>query len=257
MTGHTPPDSSDAHARPGHLTSRHARRRSSTNRAAPRPAPRAVGDIVDGDPPVPITVWHLPAAPAGGTVSADLVYRLRANYAHRRAPVVDLTIETGVDQLTRTPRSRRAALVITAWPPNRPRPVRESPGASAENAPRETAGESVADHMASCAELLRRGGCLAIVVSPTDIVDQLGTLVTAARDAGLTYLQHIVVAHQLTTGTGISRQRTREAGHPPSGRRPEDRRPSARGHAGRGRVIRHLRVHTDVLILSRPRDARD
>ncbi len=160
--------------------------------------------MVPGDPPVPITVWHIPRPPAGTLVSAALVRRLIVNYTRPGAHVVDLTAGGHLARVDRQP----AALVITAWP----------------------AGQVTATaHLTGCALALRPGGFVAVVITATDTPDQLGDLVGAARTAGLTYLQHIVVAHQL---------------HPHAG----TRRPTP----GRDASGRHLRVHTDLLILSLP-----
>ena len=172
-------------------------------------APDPIGDVVPGDPPVPITVWHLPRPTAGTPVSAAMARRLIGNYTSPGAHVIDLTAGghlTGAD-------SRPAALVITGWPAG---PV------------------SAAGHLNACADALQPGGCLAVVITATDTPDQLGPLVVAARAAGLTYLQHIVVAHHFTA---------RAATNPDScdGARLRD------GVTGRSGP--HLRVHTDLLIM--------
>jgi hypothetical protein len=74
-----------------------------------------------------------------------------------------------------------------------------------------------------CAARLMAGGCTAIVLAGADLtVNQ--TLIGAARQAGLTYLQHIVAAHNLTG------QRGRLDDHG-----------------------MHLRVHSDVLVFHRSR----
>lgn len=238
------------------------------------PAPEPTGDVVSGDPPVPITVWRLPRPPAGISVSAALAHRLTVNYTARGSRVVDLTTDPQVAGVRSGPRRRRsAALVITAWPEQsskrrdehrsersagdheRPRherspeqaaerPGERSPGGRSrvgeqphaqvtEHRPageqRERPSEHLSEHLASCSALLRERGCLAVVVTTADIPDQLGQVVDAARRCGLTYLQHIVVAHQLAAPTSTTRS--------------SPRRRIASG--------RHLRAHTDVLILMR------
>src|SRR5689334_21659238 len=55
------------------------------------PAAQAVGAIVAGEPPVPITVWHVPAARPDETMSITLAERLVANFTHGRRLVLDLT----------------------------------------------------------------------------------------------------------------------------------------------------------------------
>jgi hypothetical protein len=88
-------------------------------------------------------------------------------------------------------------------------------------------------HVAGCAGGLQPGGCVAVVLPTTRTPEQLGQVVAAGRAAGLTYLQHIVVAHQLTPYAPTAHGRRRA--HPGvewGGSRP--------------------RVHTDVLILRAP-----
>jgi hypothetical protein len=178
------------------------------------PAPEAVGDIVAGEPPVPITVWYVPAASAGETMPDPLAERLVANYTHQRKLIIDLTVGEQLARAVTTARRRhvrhrpadlasgkgRAALIVSGWP----------------------VGQAGADDLlADCAARLVVGGSVAVVVRTGDFtVNQL--LIAAARAAGLTYLQHIVAAHDL------------------SGRR---------GQLGDGGT--HLRVHTDVLIFHR------
>ena len=48
------------------------------------PAPDAVGDVVPGEPPVPITVWHVPAPHEGDTMSVTLADRLVRNFTTGR-----------------------------------------------------------------------------------------------------------------------------------------------------------------------------
>lgn len=177
--------------------------------ATPSQQPDPLGDVVPGDPPVPITVWHLPRPPKGTPVSPAMVRRLVVNYTRPGAAVLDLTAN---GQLAPTgPRS--VGLVIIGWPVGR---------------------HTATEHLAACATVLQPGGCLAVVLTTTCTPDHLGPLVAAGRAAGLTYLQHIVVAHQLTP-----RPTT------PAAEQPQDR--SGDGQTGEGTP--HLRVHTDVLIM--------
>jgi hypothetical protein len=200
--------------RPGHRAARPA--------PPPAPAPDPTGDVVPGDPPVPITVWHIPRPPAGTLTSAALVRRLIVNYTRPGARVVDLT---GCGQLTAAD-SQPAAMVITAWPAGR---------------------VTATAYLTSCARALRPGGFVAVVITATDTPDQLGDVVTAARAAGLVYLQHIVVAHQFTPHTGPS--------HTGSNPEPEPHGDTHRPAAGLDHHGRHLRVHTDLLVLMLPGDA--
>jgi hypothetical protein len=178
------------------------------------PAPEAVGDIVAGVPPVPITVWYVPAARAGETMSFLLAERLVMNFTHHgRRMVLDLTCGEQVSQAAHAARRRyarhtpddltastyRAALVVSGWP-----------------VPDTDADALLAD----CAARLMVGGCAAVVLGAGELtVNQL--LIAAARSAGLTYLQHIVAAHDLTERRGQL------------------------GDAGT-----HLSAHSDVLIFS-------
>jgi hypothetical protein len=183
-----------------------------------RPAPDPIGEVVPGQPLVPITVWQLPAPPPASTLSLPLAQRLIANYTHRHDLVLDLT--TG-PQLARAAMSahRRthhqhpdhldnledgrepAALAVAPWPAD-------------QQPPR---------WLATCANRLAPGGCLVLVLATGEVTIH-PRLVTAARSAGLTYLQHIIAAHQLRSG-------------------------------GTRLTIdgRHLRVHSDIVVLSRPR----
>jgi hypothetical protein len=175
-------------------------------------APTPVGDVVPGEPPVPITVWHLPRPAAGTPVSTAMARRLVGNYTRPGARVVDLTAGGELPDGDSDP----VELVITNWP----RGV-----------------VAAADHLGGWAASLRPGGCLAIVITATETPDQLGPLVHAARELDLTYLQHIVIAHHLT-------------GCPPA---EGDAATAAAGPTSRAANSggRHLRVHTDVLIMRR------
>jgi hypothetical protein len=78
--------------------------------------------------------------------------------------------------------------------------------------------------LADCAQRLMVGGCVAVVLHAAELtVNQV--LIAAARAAGLTYLQHVVAAHDLT---------------------------APRGYLDGGT---HQRVHTDVLIFRSSLDA--
>jgi hypothetical protein len=182
-----------------------------------RPAPDPIGDVVTGQPPVPITVWQLPAPPPAATLSLPLAQRLVANYTYRHDLVLDLTIgpqlaraamsahrrthQLHPDQLDASEGGREpAALAVAAWP----------------------ADEQPPQWLSTCAAQLTPGGCLVLVLATGEVTIH-PRLVTAARTAGLTYLQHIIAAHQLRSG-------------------------------GTRLTIdgRHLRVHSDIIVLARP-----
>ena len=180
------------------------------------------GDVVPGDPPVPITVWHLPRPVPGSTVPAAVVRRLIVNYTAPDATIVDLTTLPPT-----TPTSSRAGshagsrtlphlgrpvdLIVSSWPVDPPTGADE--------------------YLAGCAAHLAGGGCLALVLAVSDTPDHLGDLVAAGRSAGLTYLQHVVVAHHLGASTSPTDRSDVEVAR---------------------RRARHLRVHTDVLLFRQP-----
>jgi hypothetical protein len=147
----------------------------------------ASGPDDDLTAPVPITVWHVPAA-LHGAASPQLLRRLTANYGQVGTTVLDVAPARASAHAGDV---SSVSLVITRWPQ-----------------PDVTAGE----HLRDCAQHLRPSGCLAVVVPNADIPDQLGRLVTAARAVGLTYLQHIVAVHQLAASRASAGDGRRE--HP-------------------------------------------
>ncbi|MBT8227322.1 MAG: hypothetical protein HKP61_05310 [Dactylosporangium sp.] len=183
------------------------------------PAPDAIGDIVPGDPPVPITVWYVSAARTGETMSMALAERLIINFTHGRRLVIDLSVGDQIARAASTTRrrytrhtaqdldagTRRGELIVAGWPQPHTQPEA---------------------FLADCATRVMAGGCVAIVLRAGALtVNQL--LIGAARAAGLTYLQHIVAAHELS-----------------------DRRGQLRTDGT------HLPVHSDVLIFSSSLGAR-
>jgi hypothetical protein len=134
--------------------------------------------------PVPITVWHVPTARPGETMSLPLAQRLIVAYTRGRRLILDLTIG---EQLARSAHAlrrrharhtsvkgpRRAALIVTAWPLD---------------------GADPTTVIAGCQVRLMSAGCLAVVQRGVDYtVNQ--TMIAAAHDAGLTYRDHIVGVH--------------------------------------------------------------
>ena len=173
-------------------------------------APVPVGDVVPGDPPVPITVWPVPAPSPGETMSNPLGVRLVHNLTHPADLIIDLTAGPqlaraviAAHRRSHPPRpagwgGEAAALIVTGWPP-----------------PADTGTPTV--FFGRCRACLLPGGCVAVLLAhgdPTLPVD----VVVAAKQAGLSYLQHIVAADQ----------------------------PPVRGQCTQ------LDIHTDVLILARP-----
>ncbi|HEX8344870.1 MAG TPA: hypothetical protein VF657_09020 [Actinoplanes sp.] len=173
-------------------------------------APVPVGDTVSGDPPVPITVWPVPAPNSGETMSNAMGVRLVHNLTHPSELIIDLAAGP---QLARAiiaahrrshlqdPRPfgwgwQQAALIVTGWPTDNP----ATPG----------------DFFDRCRTSLLPGGCVAVLLPHGDVVLPVD-VITAAKKARLSYLQHIVAAH----------------------------RPPVRGQPTQ------LDIHTDVLIMTR------
>ncbi len=173
-------------------------------------APVPVGDLVSGDPPVPITVWPVPAPIRGETMSNAMGVRLVHNLTHPSDLITDLTAGPQLARAIIAARRRShlqdtrplgwewhtATLVVTGWPTDDP----SEPG----------------DFFDRCRTSLVPGGCVAVLLPHGDVILPVD-VITAAKKAGLAYLQHIVAA---------------------------DRQPR------RGQQTR-LDIHTDVLILTR------
>ncbi|HET6478469.1 MAG TPA: hypothetical protein VFG35_00300 [Actinoplanes sp.] len=173
-------------------------------------APVPVGDVVSGDPPVPITVWPVPAPIRGETMSNAMGVRLVHNLTHPSDLITDLTAGPQLARAIIAARRRShlqytrplgwewhtATLVVTGWPTDDP----AEPGGFFDR----------------CRTSLVPGGCVAVLLPHGDVVLPVD-VITAAKKAGLAYLQHIVAA---------------------------DRQPR------RGQQTQ-LDIHTDVLILTR------
>ncbi|MFI6263249.1 hypothetical protein [Micromonospora sp. NPDC051006] len=150
-------------------------------------APVPVGDVVPGDPPVPITVWPVPAPQQGETMSNQMGVRLVYNLTHPRELVIDLT---DGPQLARAViaayrrshlQSSRpvgwgqeaAALIVTGCPPE--------------------GGPAPAEFFGRCRAALQPGGCVAVLLPHGDPVLPVDVVIDA-KQGGLAYLQHIVAA---------------------------------------------------------------
>jgi hypothetical protein len=174
-------------------------------------APVPVGDVVPGDPPVPITVWPVPAPHRGETMSNAMGVRLVHNLTHPSDLVVDLAEGPQLARAIIAARRRShlqaarsvgwgreaATLIVTGWPVD-----------AAAGPPVEFFGRYRAK--------LVPGGCVAVLLPHGDVILPVDVVIAAKR-VGLAYLQHIVAADQ-----------------PPK----------------RGRQTQ-LDIHTDVLILTR------
>jgi hypothetical protein len=150
-------------------------------------APVPVGDMVSGDPPVPITVWPVPAPKTGETMSNAMGVRLVHNLTHPSDLITDLTAGPQLARAIIAAHRRShlqdarplgwdwhtAILIVTGWPPSQPR-------------------ES-GDFFDRCRASLVPGGCVAVLLPHGDVVLPVD-VITAAKKAGLAYLQHIVAA---------------------------------------------------------------
>ncbi|WP_246002492.1 hypothetical protein [Allorhizocola rhizosphaerae] len=158
-------------------------------------APVPVGDVVPGDPPVPITVWPVPAPRRGETMSNAMGVRLVHGFTHPGDLIIDLTEGPQLARAIINARRRshlqstktvgwgrqNAPLIVTGWP----------------------VGAPEGEFFAACRAKLTPGGCVAVLLAhgdPTLPAD----VVAAAKAARLAYLQHIVAATDaiVRNGTG-------------------------------------------------------
>jgi hypothetical protein len=150
-------------------------------------APLPVGDVVPGDPPVPITVWPVPAPQPGETMSNAMGVRLVHNITHPFDLIIDLAEGPQLARAIIAAHRRShlqaarqggwgretAALIVTGWPvDNTVSPV---------------------EFFGRCHESLVPGGCVAVLLPHGDVSLPVDVVIAAKR-AGLAYLQHIVAA---------------------------------------------------------------
>ncbi|MFY1703030.1 hypothetical protein ACN28G_15005 [Micromonospora sp. WMMA1923] len=150
-------------------------------------APVPVGDVVPGDPPVPITVWPVPAPQQGETMSNAMGVRLVHNLTHPSDLVVDLAAGPQLARAVIAARRRshlplahvagwgreQAALIVTGWPVD------------------DAAGP--VEFFQRCRGALVPGGCVAVLLPHGDVALPVDVVI-AARRVGLAYLQHVVAA---------------------------------------------------------------
>ncbi len=150
-------------------------------------APVPVGDMVSGDPPVPITVWPVPAPQRGETMSNAMGVRLVHNLTHPSDLITDLTAGPQLARAIIAAHRRShlqdarpygwdwhtATLIVTGWPTSDP----AEPG----------------DFFDRCRASLVPGGCVAVLLPHGDVILPVD-VIAAAKKAGLAYLQHIVAA---------------------------------------------------------------
>jgi hypothetical protein len=149
-------------------------------------APVPVGDVVPGDPPVPITVWPVPAPQQDETMSNAMGVRLVHNLTHPSDLVIDLAegpqlaravIAAHRRSHLQAPRQigwgrEAATLIVTGWPADDATPV---------------------EFFLRCRAGLVPGGCVAVLLPHGDVILPVDVVVAAKR-AGLAYLQHVVAA---------------------------------------------------------------
>ncbi|UQU66811.1 hypothetical protein COUCH_11310 [Couchioplanes caeruleus] len=150
-------------------------------------APVPVGDMVSGDPPVPITVWPVSAPMRGESMSNAMGVRLVHNLTHPSDLIIDLTAGPQLARAIIAAQRRShlqdtrtvswdwhtATLIVTGWPPSEP----AHPG----------------EFFNRCRTSLVPGGCVAVLLPHGDVVLPVD-VIAAAKKAGLAYLQHIVAA---------------------------------------------------------------
>jgi hypothetical protein len=142
---------------------------------------------VPGDPPVPITVWSVPAPHAGETMSNPTGVRLVHNLTHPSDLIIDLTAGPQLARAIINARRRshlqdtkpldwgqqEATLIVTRWPTDDP----ATPG----------------EFFRRCRASLAPGGCVAVLLPHGEVTLPVDVIV-AAKKAGLAYLQHVVAA---------------------------------------------------------------
>jgi len=173
-------------------------------------------DVVPGDPPVPVSVWRAtgsqepPTSPATlyRGLTPRLAARLLAIYTDPGQTVVDTTSDPAVAGAAGAgarrylnlplPPSRRmpdlsgqVALILLRWPSTGSRLRHDGDGEHPDTQPK----------LQACADLLHADGHTVVILAPpagAAYHDHARTIIPAARQAGLGYLQHLVI---ITTPT--------------------------------------------------------
>jgi hypothetical protein len=206
-------------------------------------------DVVDGDPPVPITAWRVAGVdhpyrhdPAGGLTPRTAAL-LVASYTRLGDTIVsvggDPALEgaaggggrnyLGVDDPANLADLDHVAgtvqLIVLRWPP----PYR--PGQLWTNP------ERMRELFAACRRLLTRGGCIAVALAVIPGESEIAyhghpeRVIPAAHDGGLGWLQHIIAITAPIVGERITWRTT-----------PAD--------AAIIRAATHISIHLDLLIFA-------
>lgn len=224
------------------------------------------------DGPTPATVWACGRDPDAGW-PPPVVENIVTSFTNPGGHVVLLPWPIPISitpevlgrelhgALTTVQGLNRTAQVIRLKPEPAPRPGRRpipaphpSAGAAAgtdlviTSLRPEHSGDQANDQVSlAAARLLRTGGVLAVLThcdwSRGPLVDPTGAVVTAAQNADLLYLQHIVVVHTPVRDGHFM------IGHETGG--------PGGNHAQRhGQSATHHRIHTDLLVFAQPHDHR-
>jgi hypothetical protein len=151
-------------------------------------APDPVGDVPPGNTLVPITVWPVPAAQPGETMSHAMGLHLVQQFTHPSDLIIDLTtgpqlarVSIAASRRNHRPDTRRygwgrqrATLIVTTWPHEPIRPV---------------------ELFGRCHTSLAPGGRVAVLL-PHDHEARPADIIVAAAKAGLAYQQHIVATNR-------------------------------------------------------------
>ena len=204
-------------------------------------------DVVDGDPPVPITVWRVAGVdhpfrhdPTGG-LTPRTAGLLVASYTRLGDTIVsvggDPALEgaaggggrnylgvddpanlAGLDHVAGTVR-----LIVLRWPPRyRPGQLWTSP-------------ERMRELFTACRRLLTRGGCIAVALAVIPVESEIAyhghpeRVIPAAHEGGLGWLQHIIAVTAPIVGERITWRTT-----------PAD--------ASIIRAATHISIHLDLLV---------
>jgi hypothetical protein len=176
----------------------------------------SVPDVVDGVPPVPINVWRLTdvgrpdASRPGSGLPPQLAVLLLGVFTRPGELVVDVAADAALagvacagarlylpvhdptDLVKPVSPTSAARLAFLPWP----LPAPSSTDTTGTNP------AAAAAVLTACRRLLAADGCLIVALAPTaaqlPYIEQSQLVIHAAHQAGLSYLQHIIVTIALT-----------------------------------------------------------